>query len=161
MSSPSSYYIPHEAKWPVLGSVALFVFFMGFAQLLNGGHWLFMAVGAALLVFMMVGWFGDVISESENGTYSPKVDVSFRMAMMWFIFSEVMFFGAFFGALFYARTFSGPWLSGLGRAVLRLPTQYCGQALITCGHIMVLIILVVIMTRCIGFHCHLSTRHCF
>ncbi len=114
MSSPSSYYIPHEAKWPVLGSIALFTFFAGFASLLNGGGWVVMAIGAALLVYMMVRWFGEVIAESENGTYSAKVDVSFRMAMMWFIFSEVMFFGAFFGALFYARTFSGPWLSGLG-----------------------------------------------
>jgi cytochrome c oxidase subunit 3 len=34
--------------------------------------------------------------------------------MMWFIFSEVMFFAAFFGALFYARTLSVPWLSGQG-----------------------------------------------
>ena len=114
MSSPGSYYIPHEAKWPVLGSIALFTFFAGFAMLLNGGTWAVMAVGAALLVYMMVRWFGDVIAESENGAYSAQVDVSFRMAMMWFIFSEVMFFGAFFGALFYARTFSGPWLSGLG-----------------------------------------------
>ena len=73
-----------------------------------------MALGAALLVYMMVRWFGEVIAESENGQYSAQVDVSFRMSMMWFIFSEVMFFGAFFGALFYARTFSGPWLSGAG-----------------------------------------------
>jgi cytochrome c oxidase subunit 3 len=34
--------------------------------------------------------------------------------MMWFIFSEVMFFAAFFGALFYARQLSVPWLAGLG-----------------------------------------------
>jgi len=114
MSSPSSYYIPHEAKWPIVGSIALFMFFMGFATFLNGGNYLVMAAGGVLLVFMMVRWFGDVIAESEGGTYSPQVDVSFRMAMMWFIFSEVMFFGAFFGALFYARIFSGPWLSGLG-----------------------------------------------
>jgi len=114
MSSPSSYYIPEQAKWPIVGSIALFTFFYGFATLLNGGTWIFMAIGAALVLFMTVAWFGEVISESEGGIYSPKVDVSFRMAMMWFIFSEVMFFGAFFGALFYARTFSGPWLSGMG-----------------------------------------------
>lgn len=114
MSSPSAYYIPHEAKWPIVGSIALFLFFIGFANLLNGGSWYVMAIGAALLIYMMFQWFGDVITESENGIYSKQVDTSFRMAMMWFIFSEVMFFGAFFGALFYARVFSGPWLSGLG-----------------------------------------------
>ena len=114
MSADSSYYIPHEAKWPIVGSIALFLFFLGFASMLNGGSWIIMAVGGALLVYMMFRWFADVITESENGIYSKQVDVSFRMAMMWFIFSEVMFFGAFFGALFYARIFSGPWLSGLG-----------------------------------------------
>lgn len=34
--------------------------------------------------------------------------------MAWFIFSEVMFFAAFFGALFYARVYSVPWLGGEG-----------------------------------------------
>jgi cytochrome c oxidase subunit 3 len=34
--------------------------------------------------------------------------------MFWFIFSEVMFFAGFFGALFYARTLSVPWLGGAG-----------------------------------------------
>jgi cytochrome c oxidase subunit 3 len=34
--------------------------------------------------------------------------------MAWFIFSEVMFFAAFFGALFYVRTFAVPWLGGVG-----------------------------------------------
>jgi len=114
MSSPSAYYIPHEAKWPIVGSVALFLFFLGFGSLLNGGGYIVMMIGAALLIYMMVKWFGEVISESEGGIYSPKVDISFRMSMMWFIFSEVMFFAAFFGALFYARIFSGPWLSGVG-----------------------------------------------
>ena len=40
------------------------------------------------------------------------------MGMMWFIFSEVMFFAAFFGALFYARMFALPWLSGDGDGAL-------------------------------------------
>jgi len=37
---------------------------------------------------------------------------------MWFIFSEVMFFAAFFGALFYARQLSVPWLGGEGSKFL-------------------------------------------
>ena len=116
MSAASGYYIPHEAKWPIVGSVGLFLFFYGFGMFLNhqamGGTVLL--IGVAILVFMMVGWFGLVIKESETGTYNTQVDTSFRMAMMWFIFSEVMFFAAFFGALFYARQFSGPWLGGEG-----------------------------------------------
>jgi cytochrome c oxidase subunit 3 len=55
-----------------------------------------------------------VIGENQHGIFNMQVDRSFRMGMMWFIFSEVMFFGAFFGALFYARVLSVPWLGGEG-----------------------------------------------
>ena len=116
-ATPSNaYYIPHAARWPIVGSVGLFIFFYGFAMWLNGhqlGEEMFF-LGTAIVVFMMFGWFGLVAKESEAGTYSSQVDTSFRMGMMWFIFSEVMFFAAFFGALFYARHFSGPWLGGIG-----------------------------------------------
>ena len=67
---------------------------------------------------MFFGWFRSVIRESLAGRYNGQVDTSFRMGMMWFIFSEVMFFGAFFGALFYIRMFSVPWLGGHGHGVL-------------------------------------------
>ena len=67
---------------------------------------------------MMFGWFRTVIGESIAGTYNKQVDTSFRMGMMWFIFSEVMFFAAFFGALFYARTLSVPWIGGEGDGAL-------------------------------------------
>ena len=50
-----------------------------------------------------------------RGTSSTtsKVDLSFRWSMSWFIFSEVMFFAAFFGALFYIRNLSVPDLGSL------------------------------------------------
>jgi len=110
------YYVPHGTRWPILGSIGLFVTLGGFAALLNGadaGRWL-MIIGAVILVYMMFGWFGTVIRESESGVYNHQVDRSFRWGMGWFIFSEVMFFGAFFGALFYARALSVPWLGGEG-----------------------------------------------
>ena len=71
-----------------------------------------MFVGLAVLIFMMYGWFGQVVDESLSGMYNDQVDMSFRLSMGWFIFSEVMFFAAFFGALFYARMYSIPWLDG-------------------------------------------------
>jgi len=115
-AATSGYYIPHEAKWPIVGSIGLFLFFYGFGMFLNdqAGGGTVTLIGAAIVVVMIFGWFGLVIKESEAGTYNSQVDTSFRMSMMWFIFSEVMFFAAFFGALFYARTFSGPWLGGDG-----------------------------------------------
>jgi cytochrome c oxidase subunit 3 len=77
-----------------------------------------MMVGIALLLIMIFGWFSTVIGESVRGIYNKQVDTSFRMGMMWFIFSEVMFFAAFFGALFYARALSVPWLGGDGHGAL-------------------------------------------
>jgi cytochrome c oxidase subunit 3 len=70
--------------------------------------------GAVLIALMFFAWFRVVISENQAGTYNLDVDRSFRMGMMWFIMSEVLFFAVFFGALFYARNLSIPWLSGEG-----------------------------------------------
>ena len=111
----NSYYVPHDSTWPITGSVALFVLMFGAISYLNDwfGGWIFIP-GALLMAFMFFGWFGTVIDENQRGLYNSQVDHSFRMGMMWFIFSEVMFFAAFFGALFYARTLSVPWLSGQG-----------------------------------------------
>jgi len=92
----------------------MFVLMIGASTWLNGaaaGKWILL-VGVAILVTMMAGWFGNVIAESEGGSYNRQVDKSFRMGMSWFIFSEVMFFAAFFGALFYARQISVEWLGG-------------------------------------------------
>lgn len=111
-----TYYIPSKAKWPIVGSIGLTTLMIGFANNLNGlaiGSTLMM-VGALILVVMFFGWFGTVIDESQKGKFSHQVDVSFRLGMMWFIFSEVMFFSAFFGALYYARDLAIPWLSGEG-----------------------------------------------
>ena len=110
------YYVPHGSKWPAVGTIGLFTTMIGAANWLNEVSWGKPAfyVGVAILLFMMWGWFGDVIRESIKGNYSKQVDTSFRMGMVWFIFSEVMFFAAFFGALFYARMYSIPWLGGEG-----------------------------------------------
>jgi cytochrome c oxidase subunit 3 len=108
------YYVPHSSHWPVVGSIGLLFLMLGVSTWLNGadsGFWVMM-VGVAIMIFMLTGWFSAVISESQSGLYNPQVDKSFRMGMFWFIFSEVMFFAAFFGALFYARNMSVPWLGG-------------------------------------------------
>ncbi|MFT5171884.1 MAG: cytochrome c oxidase subunit 3 [Gammaproteobacteria bacterium] len=115
-TAEDAYYIPHGTKWPIVGSVGLTLLVSGFAAMLNGSEVgnTVMLIGVAVVIFMMFGWFGTVIRESESGTYNPQVDVSFRWGMGWFIFSEVCFFAAFFGALFYSRIYSVPWLGGEG-----------------------------------------------
>ncbi len=112
-----AYYVPHGSHWPIIGSFGLLGTVGGAALWLDEVDvWgkPIMAIGIALLLVMMFGWFGTVIRESVGGKYNKQVDTSFRMGMMWFIFSEIMFFGAFFGALFYARALSVPWLGGEG-----------------------------------------------
>ncbi|HVN36471.1 MAG TPA: cytochrome c oxidase subunit 3 [Casimicrobiaceae bacterium] len=104
------YFVPQPSYWPLVGSCALFLLGMGAALWMNSiaaGPWLLLA-GFAVLLTMLFGWFGTVIGESQQRLYNKKVDMSFRWSMGWFIFSEVMFFAAFFGALFYVRTLSVP-----------------------------------------------------
>ena len=104
------YFVPQPSYWPLVGSCALFLLGMGAALWFNAvaaGPWIVLA-GFAVLLTMLFGWFGTVIGESEQRLYNKKVDMSFRWSMGWFIFSEVMFFAAFFGALFYVRTLSVP-----------------------------------------------------
>ncbi|HEY7985990.1 MAG TPA: cytochrome c oxidase subunit 3 [Methylophilaceae bacterium] len=111
--SPDKYYIAPPSHWPIVGSFALLALASGIVMWVNdisNGKSVLM-LGFLLLAVMLFGWFGTVIRESEGGLLNKQVDKSFRLAMSWFIFSEVMFFGIFFGALFYARMLSVPWLS--------------------------------------------------
>jgi len=108
------YYVPQNSHWPIVGSVGLFLLMVGASSWLNGsdaGFWVMMS-GVAVVIFMLAGWFSTVIGESISGRFNQQVDMSFRMGMFWFIFSEVMFFSVFFGALFYSRNMSIPWLGG-------------------------------------------------
>ncbi len=120
MSQSERYFIPDPSYWPIFGSVALLCMAFGAAAWMNGvppGKYL-LIVGFCILFYMMFGWFGTVARESEGGRYNKQVDTSFRWGMSWFIFSEVMFFGAFFGALFYMRVLSVPDLGSLESKLL-------------------------------------------
>ena len=114
------YYVPQPSHYPITGSIALLLMGSGAAFWFNGypaGPWM-VATGFCVLLFMLFGWFGTVIGKSEGHLYNKKVDLSFRWGMSWFIFSEVMFFAAFFGALFYIRNLSVPDLGSIGSKIL-------------------------------------------
>ncbi len=113
-TSHDAYFIPEPSRWPVVGSIALFIAFIGGGFMLNGSGFgsFILGLGVGAIIYMFCGWFADVIGESGAGHYNRQVDNSFRWGMSWFIFSEVMFFAAFFGALFYVRQYSVPWLGG-------------------------------------------------
>ncbi|MDV6345430.1 cytochrome c oxidase subunit 3 [Nitrosomonas sp. Is37] len=114
------YYVPAPSKWPIVGSSALFFLGFGAAMTMNkipAGYYM-LGIGFAILIYMLFGWFGEVARESEEGKYGKQEDKSFRWGMSWFIFSEVMFFCAFFGALFYMRVLSIPWLADVNHDLL-------------------------------------------
>ncbi|KAF3982937.1 MAG: cytochrome c oxidase subunit 3 [Methylococcales symbiont of Hymedesmia sp. n. MRB-2018] len=116
MSTNVAYYIPHKAVWPIIGTGGLMMMLAGFANYLNGNAIgpTMMILGLMVFIVMLTGWFALQSSESELGMYNHSVGISYRMGMMWFIFSEVMFFAAFFGALWYTRNISIDWLAGIG-----------------------------------------------
>jgi len=122
MASEGDYYVPAQSKWPIIASIGLFLTLLGGGMIINehsSGQFsvmshVIMGTGILLLIYIIVGWFGNVIHESHAGLYSEQMDRSFRWGMGWFIFSEVMFFAAFFGTLFYIRMLVVPWLGGEG-----------------------------------------------
>ena len=116
----SYYFIPAPSRHPASAAFGLFLVIFGASQWINGAGWGAYVVLAGFLTwaFVMQQWFRQAIGESESGLYSGKIDTSFRWSMSWFIFSEVMFFSAFFGALYYVRMITLPNLGSLDNAVL-------------------------------------------
>jgi cytochrome c oxidase subunit III len=114
------YFVPGPSRWPMMAGTSMLVTMIGASAWVNDSAWgkLVCLVGIAAMLAVLYGWFGDAIHESEGGLYSKRIDHSYRWSMAWFIFSEVMFFGAFFGALFYARVITMPWLADLDHKVL-------------------------------------------
>lgn len=117
------YYVPSPSKWPMVGAISMFFFMVGMSGTVNDQAYgpYVLALGLGILAYMFFGWFAEVIRESEQGSYNDRVDSSFRWSMGWFIFSEVMFFAAFFGALFYARVLVMPWLGDLDHKAFLWP----------------------------------------
>ncbi len=120
VSKAPYYFVPSPSAFPVLASVGLFFVILGAGQWVNGAVWgaYSLFLGLLLWAYVMQAWFRTAIRESESGLYSDRIDVSFRWSMSWFIFSEVMFFAAFFGALYWTRVHAIPNLGSLDNAIL-------------------------------------------
>ena len=121
------YFIPSPSRWPVLAGASLLLTMIGASAWVNGYSWGAYAnmLGIVLTLAVFYKWFGEAIKESEGGLYSSRIDTSFRWSMSWFIFSEVMFFAGFFGALFYARAVTMPWLADLDHKLIW--PEFAGQ----------------------------------
>jgi cytochrome c oxidase subunit 3 len=116
----SVYYVPHSSWYPVWIALGIFLLLAGFGFWLNdlkagqGGTPVMMYVGGVVLALVLFFWFAKVVDENQQGLASDQLKRSYVWGMGWFIFSEVMFFAAFFGALFYVRVFAVSWLGGEG-----------------------------------------------
>ncbi|MFZ2219870.1 MAG: cytochrome c oxidase subunit 3 [Rhodoferax sp.] len=114
------YFIPGPSRHPALAAFGLFFVILGASQWINGVEWgkWSLAFGMVWFLSVLFQWFRESVIESEGGQYGHKIDLSFRWSMSWFIFSEVMFFGAFFTALWWARSHSVPALGSLDNSLL-------------------------------------------
>ena len=119
-SDQSVYYVPHNGWYPVFIAFGVFCLLAGFGFWLNdikagesGNTWM-MYLGGVVLAVVLFLWFAKVVEENQQGLANDQLKRSYVWGMGWFIFSEVMFFAAFFGALFYVRNFVVPWLGGEG-----------------------------------------------
>ena len=114
------YFVPNPSRHPVLAALGLLFVILGAGQWINGADWGKYSLLAGMVIWLTVlfQWFSQAVSESEGGQYGHKIDLSFRWSMSWFIFSEVMFFGAFFTALWWARAHSVPELGSLEQQLL-------------------------------------------
>jgi cytochrome c oxidase subunit 3 len=119
-SAAPYYYVPAPSRHPVMMSIGLLLVIFGAGQWINGSGWAayFVLAGLVWVAVVMSQWFGQAIRESEGGLYGSRIDISYRWSMSWFIFSEVMFFGAFFGALYWARVHSLPALGDFEHRIL-------------------------------------------
>ncbi|SEI62312.1 cytochrome c oxidase subunit 3 [Achromobacter sp. NFACC18-2] len=117
------YFVPADSGHPVRMAVALLFMGLGAAAWVNGADWgkWSVLVGFIGVVIVLYYWFGDAIHESETGLNSKRIDDSYRWSMSWFIFSEVVFFAAFFGALWYTRTVTTPWLGDIDHRLMLWP----------------------------------------
>jgi cytochrome c oxidase subunit 3 len=115
------YYVPEKSSMAVLATIGLMTSTFGAATAMNQAtfgdgesSFTVMYVGLCIFAATLFSWFRTTIKENLAGMNSAQLKKSYVMGMFWFIFSEVMFFAAFFGALFYVRTLAGPWLAGEG-----------------------------------------------
>lgn len=114
MSADSDYYIPEHSRLPFFTALALGTMALGAGMWVRGEGFVVLLVGFSILSTVLYIWFSTVIGENIAGMTNPQVKRSFVWGMSWFIFSEVMFFAVFFGALLYVRALAVPWLGGEG-----------------------------------------------
>ena len=94
------YHILNPSLWPLIGAVGGFTMLFGAVLFFHdNGPWLFL-IGSAVVIYVMVAWWGDVIREAETGDHTPVVQLGLRYGFILFVMSEIMFFVAWFWSFF-------------------------------------------------------------
>lgn len=94
------YHILKPSLWPFLGALSAFTMLFGAVLWMHGqGPWLGLA-GLVGVLYVMFGWWSEVVHEAETGDHTPVVAIGLRYGFIMFIMSEVMFFSAWFWAFF-------------------------------------------------------------
>lgn len=124
------YHLVNPSPWPLLASIGVFILALGGVVFMKGiasevstedlnffsyiGNTMFtegkpwvMLLGLLMVLWVMFGWWGDVIRESRAGDHTPVVQIGLRYGMILFILSEVMFFVAWFWSFFEMAIFHG------------------------------------------------------
>jgi len=117
------YHVPPQSKLALATSLGLILGVVGAGSMMNTMTFgkvaasrgsLIFGLGVLCFVASLFVWFRATIVEHRRGLTGVQVRRSFALGMQWFIYSEVMFFSAFFGSLLYVRMLAGPWLAGAG-----------------------------------------------
>jgi cytochrome c oxidase subunit 3 len=94
------YHILPPSIWPLMAAAGAFAMLFGAVNWMHGsGPWLFL-MGLAAVLYVMYGWWADVVAESQHGDHTPVVRLGLKYGFIMFIMSEVMFFAAWFWAFF-------------------------------------------------------------
>ena len=108
------YHVLPPSIWPLIAAAGAFIMLFGAVL---GMHWpdptpesftalevlnayKFALIGLVLVLYVMFGWWSDVVRESRAGDHTPVVGIGLRYGFILFIISEVMFFVAWFWSFF-------------------------------------------------------------
>jgi cytochrome c oxidase subunit 3 len=114
------YHLVDPSPWPLTVSIGAFIMAVGGVGLMRwlkgeqvhllyvniANPWLIL-VGLAIVLYTFFGWWRDVIREGQQGHHTRVVQLHLRYGMILFIASEVMFFVAWFWAVFDVALFPG------------------------------------------------------
>jgi cytochrome c oxidase subunit III len=113
------YHILPPSIWPLIASLGAFIMLFGAVL---GMHWQdptpeattfmeglwgykFAIIGLLMVLYVMYGWWAEVVHEAQTGDHTPVVGIGLRYGFIMFIMSEVMFFAAWFWTFFKHRMY--------------------------------------------------------